>query len=433
MPSWRDKAYPIPDDIDPGQNRCIRIYVPDNPVYLGDFWLAYEFFTSWLAWPKGGTTAKQVAAIWKAAFDQAREEYELGEGCDNMDVRQKPDDPCILQKYGGGIWVDFADMSLCRDALTTPPIYTENQGDRTPQGATLDDILYWIKTIIEQTIIDIDGDIEPPVVKGNLTGQIGGQTGTNAGPGVAQLVDALTEHTEQERHDARDSFPWSDLRHDGLCATMDFDVVTDLANWLNALSEYLVETLNASSDWLVYALSTLAEALGGQGGNGLLRAGWAAGGGGVGFGFEGDPIDCGTWTSTLDFTVDDYGWDALGGYAEYEPGVGWHNTADNENCWIIYYPHSTTRIFSLEGTWEASCPYSVWQGAVVALDDTHFTRNDALANTGGTLLVSLAEGVTAWIKHQVTIIRVPGAQPKVTITQAVVTGTGARPAGWPAS
>lgn len=110
------KGYKLPDIIDPGSVRCIRVYVPDDPLYIAAFWGAYEFFTSWLAWERDSEHRGLAAAsVWKEAFNQSREEYLCNEGgCGIMDVRQNIGSACQLEKkIACSDWEAFADLRLC--------------------------------------------------------------------------------------------------------------------------------------------------------------------------------------------------------------------------------------------------------------------------------------------------------------------------------
>jgi hypothetical protein len=117
MTKLADKAYIIPAEPEPESDVCIRVYVPDDPLYVAAFWGCYEYLTAWLAWERDEAhTGKIVAARWKAAFQKARDIWDCSDGsCGLMDVRQKPDAPCILQKLDdcSGEWEDFANTILC--------------------------------------------------------------------------------------------------------------------------------------------------------------------------------------------------------------------------------------------------------------------------------------------------------------------------------
>ena len=111
----KDLGYKIPTPVDPGDSVCIRVYVPRDTLYIGAFWSAYQYFTSWVAWERDAQhRAKDAAAVWKFWFDMARAEYDAEGGiCGVSDIRQKPNSPCIIQKRVGGAWSDVIDMRLC--------------------------------------------------------------------------------------------------------------------------------------------------------------------------------------------------------------------------------------------------------------------------------------------------------------------------------
>ena len=69
------RGYLIPTPIDPGAERCIAVFIPDDDRALSDFVGAYEFFTKWVAHAKtGGTEARDRAAAWRRAYDRTWDE-----------------------------------------------------------------------------------------------------------------------------------------------------------------------------------------------------------------------------------------------------------------------------------------------------------------------------------------------------------------------
>lgn len=114
-----DPGYPIPDPYDPADYACFRVYVPRDTLYLGAFWTAYEYFTSWIAWARDPfKTGKKVAAIWRSGYDRARQEYLLTKGECQMNItgiRQNPLNPCEVQIEfdGNNQWQTALDLSKC--------------------------------------------------------------------------------------------------------------------------------------------------------------------------------------------------------------------------------------------------------------------------------------------------------------------------------
>lgn len=111
------KAYIIPETVDPEACQCIRVYVPDSPLYIAAFWASYEYLCNWLAWERDEEKrGKAVAAVWRPYFERAREEYLCSDGdCGLMDIRQKSGEPCIIEKQVSceGDWEDSVNMKLC--------------------------------------------------------------------------------------------------------------------------------------------------------------------------------------------------------------------------------------------------------------------------------------------------------------------------------
>lgn len=112
------KGYVFPDQIDPGDLYCFRVYVPKHAMYLAAFWGAYQFFATWLAWARDPLKrGRLVAQVWKSAIDKARSEFEAtrGECMANITgIRQNPLKACEVQvQYDGGAWVTALDMSCC--------------------------------------------------------------------------------------------------------------------------------------------------------------------------------------------------------------------------------------------------------------------------------------------------------------------------------
>jgi uncharacterized membrane protein YphA (DoxX/SURF4 family) len=75
-------VYPTPDVKIIDGKKCLCVLVPDDPLYISEFWQAYEYFGKWVAWPRdSGHTAVEVAQMWREGIETARMAYENGEGC----------------------------------------------------------------------------------------------------------------------------------------------------------------------------------------------------------------------------------------------------------------------------------------------------------------------------------------------------------------
>lgn len=60
----------LPDEIDPGENICVAVNIPNDPLYIAAFIGMYERMGTWVMWEKDGTTrARDAAQVWKNAID----------------------------------------------------------------------------------------------------------------------------------------------------------------------------------------------------------------------------------------------------------------------------------------------------------------------------------------------------------------------------
>lgn len=64
------KGYRLPDNPTPLALRCVKLWIPDNQLYLEAFAGAYNDLGTWLVWEKDGTNRATLAAqTWKNAID----------------------------------------------------------------------------------------------------------------------------------------------------------------------------------------------------------------------------------------------------------------------------------------------------------------------------------------------------------------------------
>ena len=111
--------YAVPDVPETDETLCMQITIPDKYEYRVAFWTAMYHFAKWVAWERDGSDrATRAAQVWKPLIMAARERYEEGLECGecDMDIRQNPDDPCSLEYDIGAGWVQFADMTLCKQS-----------------------------------------------------------------------------------------------------------------------------------------------------------------------------------------------------------------------------------------------------------------------------------------------------------------------------
>ena len=131
---WKNpvKSYPAPEVINPGGYRCIQVLVPDDPLYISEFFQAYRFFGTWLAWPRDNShTGKQIADIWKDGINRAVDAWEGQEGC--LPGPEGPEGPQGPQGPAGS-----TGSTGPQGPAGTPagPIYPEDPGEIPfPEGS----------------------------------------------------------------------------------------------------------------------------------------------------------------------------------------------------------------------------------------------------------------------------------------------------------
>lgn len=93
---------------------CIPVEVPDDPHWIALFTGAIYRLSQQIWYDRDAAhTAKDVAAVWQDIY---LETMQSAWGCGgNVDIRLKPDEPCIIQLTtdGGLTWVDKINLSLC--------------------------------------------------------------------------------------------------------------------------------------------------------------------------------------------------------------------------------------------------------------------------------------------------------------------------------
>lgn len=287
------RAYLLPDVIDPGDAVCIRVFIPDDPLYIAAFWGAYEYLTAWLAWERDDAKrGKDAAAVWKPYFEQARIAWELALGeCGVVDVRVSPTDDCVLEKTINGVdWVAFADIADCVQPPPPPPYPVAPPGETGAEAASDDLMLFFMDLIDAINRMRNDGDTYIQI--NAWTTQIFEQlapAGTDVSIAVTAFLTEVLDHTDAEITTALADGEWEDFYQEAGC-----EAEAD-GHWLDVAADNIFDWLNAASLWIFQALGDLSDLI--LDGDSLTRAAnLGQGGGGAGFG----SLDC-TWTHTFDF------------------------------------------------------------------------------------------------------------------------------------
>jgi len=65
-------GYLVPD-VQPEGMTCVKLFIPSDDLYLYALGGAFQYFTKWVAWERGGTRAIEAAEKWLAAYDYTME------------------------------------------------------------------------------------------------------------------------------------------------------------------------------------------------------------------------------------------------------------------------------------------------------------------------------------------------------------------------
>lgn len=307
-------GYIIPQVVDPASYRCIRVYVPNDTLYLAAFWNAYEYFAKWAAWERDTAhRAKDAAAVWRIGYDMARDEWEAGEDCDmaHFQLRQNPDDPCQLQQSfdGGETWSLAFDYRLCSEAVTLPPPYPgSDTGSEDAAAEVLRDI--WIG------ILDIvDDSPDKPTFIGNATTEMRLYDPDWSNPAaLGDIWDTWISLNITQQEAYKDECTYT-VMFDEMKSCFDPEGALD---YLDCWTDMITEWLTDASDTLITLLNQVAYTLSG---NGVQAAAGGGAGGGAGFG-----TGCGTdpLSQCYEFTTDDFAFTpAAGDEGVWVNAFGW--------------------------------------------------------------------------------------------------------------
>lgn len=295
------KAYLLPDDPEPDNLRCVRMYLPDDPKFFAAFWGSMDYLATWLAWDRDeANTAALVADRMKEAVEISRTAWLTGSCC-----------------------------------ASPPPPYTEPPGDgRDEPTATIDDWLWFWRDIVIVIVTDLQDSVPPATVKDTINETLSSKLGDNYQPVADQLVDNIDSLSETEQNNLSDPEKWEQLRDKVLCdnAPTQPNYTTNFYDWLNWAADGIFTWLNDTASELFDALNSAFDLLdGGQQPANIAASASAADGGGAGFGWSSPAC---TWQHTYDLTATNFAMAAYeapscvgGGIAgAWANGVGWYGT-----------------------------------------------------------------------------------------------------------
>jgi hypothetical protein len=210
-----DPGYRVPD-VQPESYLCARVYVPEDTLYIGAFWSHLFELTQWLSWERGGTKAKDAAAIWRIAWDMSREEWDLFFGA-------------------------------CDDPIPFPV--------QTDPSKELNDVIWAVKQVISEINEKLRVEWTAAQIKSYYAYWIAYV------PGIEDMIDSMANETQQDRDTAINGEDWQSVYDTVWCDTS----VCHVGDF-NQYKEHF-------RDWVICVLRNLEEWSAGEAG---LVADWAA-------------------------------------------------------------------------------------------------------------------------------------------------------------
>lgn len=360
------RGYILPENYDPPDVVCVKVYIPNDPLYLREFWGAYSYFTQWSAWKRDPLKRGKIAAKrWLDAYATAREEYILYGGCpvSITNLRQNPLDPCKLEFSEDGVtWTQFANVKDCGGGCnesgilrfngTTvqrydpcaqlwidagPPIDMGESAPATPQyvGDPNGNCLAGANAsaLVDQKI----GQFIQTMIDGLLVSEIIGVMGAGLSLLVPLANWVSVVLTEIEVLSAYSSSLWNEINSvdilDALKCIMvqEFTVDGDMtaAQFASVVNQITIErnkylvTSKEYSRWDMTRILVVA-----LGKAGLINASKAAGI------LDADCEDCG-WSQVFDFDINSQGWyagtDGGATWGQYVNSEYWRDSINDEN------------------------------------------------------------------------------------------------------
>lgn len=250
------EQYPIPAEIDPAEDWCVQLNIPGHSDYLAVL-LDHLHQLTWSylhRWHPTQPLAGQVARRWQQALDAEP----IIEGCDMLELRQSPTQPCKLQIRDDpqAAWQTWADLESCRpDVVYTTPPHQDivDIEERAEEQAT--DLTAWWWWLADQLIDELNAGTPAETVINNWTVTLAPQLpGVDTRNVVKGLVGHLSTLTEPERTLLKDpvNAEYKTLREAAFCP------LVDAPDWPNTTENWFERLTGA---WLTTG-STFAHAIG---------------------------------------------------------------------------------------------------------------------------------------------------------------------------
>lgn len=155
--SGKDGGWPLPETINPENEICVTLNIPDEPRYIAAFWGALYELTYWNNWQRDPShKGAQVAAVWKSIwlyYSGIQGDCEAMCCCPEPLKRVLPDGTVQTSTDGGLTWQNTPSADPRETSIQFPPL--EGEDGTTKACKAAENIVGVFQANVEQFIDDL--------------------------------------------------------------------------------------------------------------------------------------------------------------------------------------------------------------------------------------------------------------------------------------
>lgn len=158
----RDKGYLIPENLHPSGRRCIKFYVPDDLIYLANFWGAVSELGKWFNYETtGDDSGSIVAAQMREVIETAQQFFDAGEECAlPVQIRRNPSTGNMEWRPDStATWIDLGGGCECTPDVAVPD-YKPSADTDAAACAIATGVTEWIFEKYQDTIDQIESNLD---------------------------------------------------------------------------------------------------------------------------------------------------------------------------------------------------------------------------------------------------------------------------------
>lgn len=144
MSHKRNKGFLVPSIPNPPGRKCVRLWIPDEPQHIANFWGVLNFLTLWTEYERtGDTTGVETADVWKDVYLSARQYFELGD-CDMPLELRNVDGDLEWRPDPSATWVSLGQICPCEDDVDDPAFNPDSETFETRACAIATGLTTWL-------------------------------------------------------------------------------------------------------------------------------------------------------------------------------------------------------------------------------------------------------------------------------------------------